>query len=72
MAPGHCGSDIRKGSTFWHDVPSELNCQWNSVRLPVVCMPHLLGMAYSRETVWDPAGEGGGGGGWNASPNGVL
>ena len=31
-------------------------CRWNSVRLPVVCGPHLLGMACSRDTVWDPGG----------------
>ena len=39
----------------------DFNCQWNYVRLPVVCGPHLLGMACSQETVWDPGGGGGGG-----------
>ena len=34
------------------------NCQWNSVRLPIVCGPHLLGMAGSRETVWEGGGVG--------------
>ena len=42
-----------------------LNCQWSSVRLPVVCRLHLLGMACGRQF-------GTGGGGWNVSTGGGL
>ena len=37
------------------------NCQWNSVRLPIVCRPHLLRMAYSRGRQFGTRGRGGGG-----------
>ena len=35
-----------------------INCQWNSVRLPVVFGPQLLEIACSWETIWDPGGVG--------------
>ena len=34
------------------------NCQWNSIRFPVVFGPHLLGIACLWETIWDPGGVG--------------
>ena len=35
-----------------------INCQWNSVQLPVAFGPKLLKIACSRETLWDPGGVG--------------
>ena len=39
----------------------DFNCQWNSVRLPVVCGPHLLG----KDSLGPRRG-------WNVSTGGVL
>ena len=51
---------VRSGKGVRSEVICRLgfNCQWNCVRLLVVFGPHLLGIACSRETIWDPGGVG--------------
>ena len=51
---------VRSGKGVRSEVICHLgfNCQWNCVRLLVVFRPHLLGIACSRETIWDPGGVG--------------